>query len=330
MTSYSGLIANIFWNLKIKNLHHQFLHCYNSTNSVSTYPKFVPVSPVVCKFFILSQRVCEVDPPCYVTINVSTVQNVKHSSSCYDVISVTSVKVCNFFVSCQSVCEVDSIHVDVVHVTTDSILKHWNAIFLCQPRIHSASVNHISNVITYVNKSHEGDCPCVISFDMSTTTDPVPIDVLQSYDEIERITLFLFPMLKVNVVIFISLLFMAFVFSLRTIFIFCPILKFRLSVFTVNIILTFFRYCYYSIQTNIAYVIYYNLLMILTTHFWPSQHVEIFSRISKNVFDLWLFANYWQFNTVPFSTSSSPLHLSFAVLCILAEVLCITVLLLNF
>ena len=146
--------------------------------NVSTYPKLVLVSPVVCKFFILSQRVCEVDPPCYVTINVSNIQNAKHSSSCYDVISVTSVKVCNFFISCQSVCEVDSIHVDVVHVTTDSIMKHWNAIFSCLPRIHSASVNHISNVISYVNKSREGDSPCVISFDMYTTADPVPIDVL--------------------------------------------------------------------------------------------------------------------------------------------------------
>lgn len=29
---YSGLIIYIFWNLEVKNLHYQFLHCYNSTN----------------------------------------------------------------------------------------------------------------------------------------------------------------------------------------------------------------------------------------------------------------------------------------------------------
>ena len=73
---------------------------------VSTYPKLVPVSSVFCKSFILSQRVCEVDPPCYVTVDASTVKNEKYSSMYYDVTSVTNVKVCNFFVSCQGVCEV--------------------------------------------------------------------------------------------------------------------------------------------------------------------------------------------------------------------------------
>ena len=125
---------------------------------VPTYPKLVPASSVVCKSFILSQPVCEYDPPCYVTVDVSTVKNGKYSSSCYNVTSVTHVKVCNFFVSSQMVCEVIPIHVDVVHVTTNAIVKQWNKISLCQPRILPASVMRFENVSTYVNKSHMVDC----------------------------------------------------------------------------------------------------------------------------------------------------------------------------
>ena len=48
------------------------------------------------------------------------------------------------------------------------------------------------------------------------------------------------------------------------IFIFCPILIFSSSLFIVNSILTFYRYCFYFIYTDIAYMIYYNFLMVLT------------------------------------------------------------------
>ena len=48
---------------------------YQLYKIVSMYPKLVPISLVVCKFFILSQRVCEIDPPCYVTVDVSSVKN---------------------------------------------------------------------------------------------------------------------------------------------------------------------------------------------------------------------------------------------------------------
>ena len=89
-----------------------------------TYPKLVPAISVVCKSFILSQRVCDVDPPCYVTVDVFTVKNGKYSPLCYNVTSATHVKVCNFFVSCQMVCEVIPIHADVVHVTTNVTVKH--------------------------------------------------------------------------------------------------------------------------------------------------------------------------------------------------------------
>ena len=64
---------------------------------VPTYPKLVPASSVVCKSFILSQRVCEVDPPCYVSVDLSTVKSGKYFPSCYNVTSATHVKVCNFF-----------------------------------------------------------------------------------------------------------------------------------------------------------------------------------------------------------------------------------------
>ena len=57
---------------------------------------------------------------------------------------------------------------------------------------------------------------------------------------------------------------MIFVFNFRKIFIFCPILTFRPSLFIVNSILTFFRYCFYFIYTDIAYMIYCNFLMVLT------------------------------------------------------------------
>ena len=111
------------------------------------------------------------------------------------------------------------------------------------------------------------DYPHIISFDASTTVDPNPIDVLKSYDETEGSTLFLLPILKKNVVVFISFLFMASVFNVRMIFTFCPILTFRFRLFILNSILTFFRYCYYFIYTDIAYMIYYNFLMISTNSF---------------------------------------------------------------
>ena len=71
-------------------------------------------------------------------------------------------------------------------------------------------------------------------------------------------------MLKKNVVVIVSFLFMIFVFNFRMIFIFCPILTFRFSLFIVSSILTFYRYCYYFIYTDIAHMIYYNFLMVLT------------------------------------------------------------------
>ena len=48
------------------------------------------------------------------------------------------------------------------------------------------------------------------------------------------------------------------------IFIFCPILTFRSSLFIVNSILTFYRFSFYVIYTDVAYMIYYNFLMALT------------------------------------------------------------------
>ena len=162
------------------------------------------------------------------------------------------------------VCEVIPIHVDVVHVTTNVTVKHWNEISLCRPRVLPAPVMRVENVSTYVNKSRMVDCPRIISFDASSTVDPDPIDAFKSYDEIEGSTLFLLPMLKKNVEVFVSFLFMIFVFNFRMIFIFCPILTFRSSLFIVNSILTFYRYCFYFIYTDIAYMIYYNFLMVLT------------------------------------------------------------------
>ena len=165
-----------------------------------------------------------------------------YSPWCYNVTSVTYDKVCNFFVSCQIVCEAIPIHVDVVHVTTNVTVKHWNEISSCRPRILPAPVTRVENVITYVNKSRMVDCPRITSFDASSPVDPDPIDAFKSYDELEGSTLFLLPMLKKNVEIFVSFLFIIFVFNLRMIFVFCPILTFRPSLFIVNSILTFYRY----------------------------------------------------------------------------------------
>ena len=173
ITSCSELITYIFQNLEIKNLHHQFLHCYDSTKlSQRIQNMFLLVQLFVSLSFYLSERVCEVDSPCYVTADISTVKNRKYSSSCYNVTSVAIVKVCNFFVSCQSFCEVSQIHVDIVHVTTDVLVKHWNEISLCRPTIIPAPVTHFENVSEYVNKSREIDCPRTISFDAFTTVDP--------------------------------------------------------------------------------------------------------------------------------------------------------------
>ena len=145
---------NLFWTDHLypskfgnKNLHRQFLHSYNNTK---LYQR-------IQNLFML----IEVDPSCYVTADVSTV-NAKHFSLCYNVTSVTCVKVCNLFISCQSLYGVDPVLVDVVHVTSDSIRKYWNEIFLCRPRILPAPFAHVANVSTHVKKSHEDDCPCGI------------------------------------------------------------------------------------------------------------------------------------------------------------------------
>ena len=78
----------------------------------------------------------------------------------------------------------------------------------------------------------------------------------------EGSTLFLLSMLKKNVEVFVSFLFMIFVFNFRMIFIFSPILTFRFSLSFVNSILTLYRYCYYLVYTDIAYMICYNFLMV--------------------------------------------------------------------
>ena len=106
------------------------------------------------------------------------------------------------------------------------------------------------------------DCPRVTSFDVSSTVDTDPRDAFKSYDEIEGSTLFLLSMLKKNVEVFASFLFMIFVFNFRMIF--CPISTFKSSLFIVNSILTFYRYCFCFIYTDIAYMIYYNFLVVLT------------------------------------------------------------------
>ena len=97
---------------------------------------------------------------------------------------------------------------------------------------------------------------------LSSTVDTNPRDAFKSYDEIEGSALFLLSMLKKNVEVFASFLFMIFVFNFRMIF--CPILTFKSSLFIVNSILTFYRYCFCFIYTDIAYMIYYNFLVVLT------------------------------------------------------------------
>ena len=193
-------------------------------------------------------------------------------------------------------------------MTTDVIVKHWNEIPLCRPRILPAPVTHVENVSTYVNKSREVHCPRITSFDACSTADPDPIDVLKSYSEIEGSSLFLLPMLKKNVVVFASFLFMIFVFNFRMIFIFCPIFRFRFSLFIVNSILTFYRYCYYFIYTDIAYMIYYNFLMVLTYSLpdVPSKLGSCFY-VFQTMFLTFSFLHPTaKFNTVPFSTSWDP------------------------
>ena len=115
----------------------------------------------------------------------------------------------------------------------------------------------IENVSAYVKKSHMVDCPHIISSDASSAVDQDPLGAFNSYDEIEGSTLFPLPMLKKNVEVFVSFLFMIFVFNFRMIFIFYPVLTFRSRLFIVNSILTFYRYCFYFIYTDIAYMIYY-------------------------------------------------------------------------
>ena len=103
---YNGDLNNkLFWTDHLhlskfgnKKFESSILALLKQYKILSMYPKLVPVSSVVCKSFILSQHVCEVDLPCYVTVDVSTVKNAKYFPSCYNVTSVTHVKDCNFFV----------------------------------------------------------------------------------------------------------------------------------------------------------------------------------------------------------------------------------------
>ena len=74
----------------------------------------------------------------------------------------------------------------------------WNTVIL------PASVTRLENVSTYVNKSGMVDCPRITSFDASSTADPDFIDAFKSYDEIEGSTIFILPMLKKNVEVFVS------------------------------------------------------------------------------------------------------------------------------
>ena len=158
---------------------------------------------LLVKSFLLFQRVCKVDPLCYVNVDVSTGKNGK------------------------------------------------NGIF-------PAPVTHVENVSTFVNKSREVDCPRFTSFDASSTADPDPINVLKYYDREKDQHFFLLAMLEKNVVVFVSFLFMTFVFNFRMIFIFSPILTFRFGLFIANSISTFYRYCYCFTYIDIAYMIYYN------------------------------------------------------------------------
>ena len=178
-------------------------------------------------------------------------------------------------------------------LTTNVIVNHWNEISWFWPKILPAPFRHVENVSTYVGKSCKVDNPRITSFDASSTADPDPIDAIKSYDEIEGSTLFLLSMLKKNVEVFVSFLFMIFVFNFRMIFIFSPILTFRFSISFVNSILTFYRYCYYLIYTDIAYMICYNFLMVFNKlSFWYSQQIGIlFLYNPNNVFDLYFFCN---------------------------------------
>ena len=94
-------------------------------------------------------------------------------------------------------------------MTTNVNVKHWNEISLYRP-ILPVPVTRVENVSTYVNKSRMVDCPRITSFDASIAVDPDPIDAFKSYDEREGSTLFLLPMLKKNVQVFVSFLFMIF------------------------------------------------------------------------------------------------------------------------
>ena len=112
------------------------------------------------------------------------------------------------------------------------------------------------------------DCPRVTSFEACSTVDPDPKDSFKSYDEIEGSTLFLLPILNEHVEVVVSFLFMIFVFNFRMIFIFWPILTFRSSLFIVNSILTFYRYCFYFIYTDtLGSCFYVFQTMFLTVNF---------------------------------------------------------------
>ena len=63
------------------------------------------------------------------------------------------------------------------------------------------------------------DCPRITSFDASSTADRDPTDAFKSYDEIVGSALFLLPMLKKNVEVFISFLFLFLTLELFLVFI---------------------------------------------------------------------------------------------------------------
>ena len=155
LSTYSELIIHIFQNLEIKNLHHQFLHCYNSTKIDQ---HIFLVRCLVGLLFYFSNYIKFI-PQWYFTVEVSTVTN---TSSSYNVTSVANVKVCNSFASCESVFEVDPIHFDVAHAITNWFVKHVNVISWSRPRIPPVFITHAANVNANVNNFREVDCPHVL------------------------------------------------------------------------------------------------------------------------------------------------------------------------
>ena len=155
------------------------------------------------------------------------------------------------------------IHADGVLVTTNVTVKHWNEIplvdlvFFPHPlRAFKLLVHMSTNLVWLIAHVLLRLMHPVLQIQ----TPQMPLNLMMRQKNQHKSLTNVEEKCRSSCFSFIY----EFCFNFRMIFIFYLILTFRSSLFIVNSILTFYRFFFYFIYADIAYMIYYNFLMALT------------------------------------------------------------------